>query len=128
MRGGSDRARLGYVDGHCGRFCSRARWLSAAFCALVGVLLLWCAPTLALSQRGHVFGSQFGGPGSGAGAFAEPAGVAVSEATHDVYVVDRPNSRVEQFGPGGQFIAAWGWGVSDGKKEFEVCTSGCQAG
>ena len=29
---------------------------------------------------------------------------------------------------GEEFAAAWGWGVSDGKAEYEVCTSGCKAG
>ena len=28
-----------------------------------------------------------------------------------------------------EFVAAWGWGVSDGKaRNIEVCTSACQAG
>ena len=29
---------------------------------------------------------------------------------------------------GEEFVAAWGWGVSDGKAEYEVCTSACRAG
>ena len=38
------------------------------------------------------------------------------------------NHRVEEFSGEGAFVAAWGWGVRDGKAEYEVCTSGCRAG
>jgi DNA-binding beta-propeller fold protein YncE len=98
-----------------------------------------------LAQRGHVFGFSFGGAGEGDGQFdfeghtklEESAGVAVDEATGDVYVVDRGNDRVEQFKPilgnegepdGQQFVAAWGWGVQNGKEEYELCTTDCRAG
>ena len=103
----------------------------------VAVGLSWSASAAtAFSQRGHSFGRSFGGQGEGAGQFRfegafkheEGAGIAVNEATGDVYVVDRGNHRVQELGPEGQFIAAWGWGVSDGKDEFEVCTSACRAG
>jgi NHL repeat len=129
------------------RACRRLPAAGAALCLLVGgVSLLAATPAWGLSQRGHVFGFSFGSEGEGAdefrfegGAFkhGEAAGVAVSEATGDVYVVDRGNDRVQQFRPklglhgelaGEEFVAAWGWGVGDGKGEYEVCTSACQAG
>jgi hypothetical protein len=99
-------------------------------------LLSSSASAAAFSQRGHTFAWSFGGQGEGAGEFQfegsfrhdEPAGIGVNEATGDVYVVDRGNYRVQEFGPEGQFIATWGWGVSDGKDEFEMCTSACRAG
>lgn len=99
-------------------------------------MLLWSAPAVALGQRGHVLGFSFAGAGEGdgqlklGGAFKhnEAAGVAVSEVSGDVYVVDRGNFRVEQFGPRGEFIAVWGWGVRDGKAEYERCLSSCRAG
>jgi len=103
----------------------------------LAVGLGWSASAAtASSQRGHTFGRSFGGEGEDAGEFRfegafkheEPAGIAVNEATGDVYVVDRGNHRVQELGPEGEFIAAWGWGVSDGKDEFEVCTSACRAG
>lgn len=72
--------------------------------------------------------SQFGSDGNQAGQFDEPQGVAVDQATHDVYVADTGNHRIEQFSSNGTFIAAWGWGVSDGAAQSEVCTSDCQAG
>jgi DNA-binding beta-propeller fold protein YncE len=121
--------------------------VTVTLCMLVGgVVLLGAVPAWGLGQRGHVFGFSFGSEGEGAGKFrfgggalmhGEVVGVAVSEATGDVYVVDRGNDRVEQFRPrlgvagelvGEEFVAAWGWGVSDGKSEYEVCISGCRAG
>jgi DNA-binding beta-propeller fold protein YncE len=87
-----------------------------------------CAPAFALSQRGHVFGFAFAGGGSGAGQLSGPAGVAVSESTGDVYVVDSGNNRIERFAPEGKFIAAWGWGVKDGASEYQVCESACLPG
>jgi hypothetical protein len=73
-----------------------------------------------------------GSTGSGAGQFAvgferpadtllagkenEPgaAGIAVSDSTGDVYVVDRSNNRVEQFDSEDHFIRAWGVDVISG--------------
>ena len=98
--------------------------------ALVAGLLLLAPAASALSERGHVFSSSFGSGGTGEGQLASPAGVAVNEASGDLYVVDRGNNRVERFGPTGEFLAAWGWGVTNGEKEYEVCNAGeeCRAG
>jgi hypothetical protein len=113
----------------------------AASCSCASSATAWAA-----RQRGNVLGFSFGTQGEGAGEFRfegtglkvhEAADIAVSEATGDLYVVDRGNDRVEQFRPrlgthgelvGEEFVAAWGWGVSDGKSEYEVCTSACRAG
>src|SRR5262249_34979026 len=69
-----------------------------------------------------------GSPGSGAGQFQTPVGVAVDQASGAVYVADSGNARVQKFDAHGNFIAAWGWGVADGAAKSEVCTSTCQAG
>ena len=82
----------------------------------------------ALSQRGHVAPTAFGKEGSGAGEMKEPEGVAVNEATGDVYVVDHGNARVDRFNSNGEFISAFGFGVADGEHKFEICTTTCQAG
>jgi hypothetical protein len=103
------------------------RWL-VVFCVSVGVWTLCCTSAQALVARGHAFGFSFGGVGAGAGQLSGPAGVAVSKASGDVYVVDSGNDRIERFDAKGEFIAVWGWGVKDGKQEFEVCERGCQAG
>jgi DNA-binding beta-propeller fold protein YncE len=111
-----------------GRGCARGtrRAVVASLCALAGILL-WSAPAFALLQRGHTFNSSFASP-SADGALSNPSGVAVNETTGDVYVVDRANNRIEQFDAAGNFIAAWGWGVKDGEKEYEVCKSKCLPG
>jgi hypothetical protein len=72
---------------------------------------------------------QFGESGSEAGQFAVPNGVAVDQASGDVYVVDRNNQRVEKFTPTGGFLVGWGWGVADGTTEvLQTCTTTCFAG
>jgi hypothetical protein len=47
-----------------------------------------------------------------------------------VYVADSANARIEKFKAKGKFVAAWGWGVTDGKAMSEVCKikTKCQAG
>jgi DNA-binding beta-propeller fold protein YncE len=94
----------------------RARLLTIAVllsaCAAL-TLMLAAAPAMAL--RGHAFGKSFGSPGSGNEQFNEPAGVAVNEATGEVYVVDEGNNRVEVFSGSGAFE-----GQFDGSGAFEV--------
>jgi hypothetical protein len=95
----------------------------------------------ALAHRGHVFGPSFGAPGSGSGELSLSAlsegpmpqggsGLAVNEITHDVYVADTGNHRVDEFTSTGTFVRAWGWGVENGASEFQICTeaTGCRAG
>jgi DNA-binding beta-propeller fold protein YncE len=122
---GSDRHR---GVGRDGVGVGGVRWLLLVWLLVGGVLVLWCGSAGAAVERGRVFGFSFGGAGSGAGGLLAPGGVAVDEATGDVYVVDRGNNRIDRFGPGGEFIAAWGWGVRDGAKEYEVCEQSCKAG
>lgn len=69
-------------------------------------LLALTAPS-ALAARGHVFKGTFGTPGTGPGQLKEPSAVAVNEASGDVYVLDQGNSRVDKFGPAGNFIRAF---------------------
>jgi DNA-binding beta-propeller fold protein YncE len=70
----------------------------------VCVVLVWAAP----AQAGvvHVFGGYFGSQGSGPGQLKEPRGVAVNDTTHDVYVVDRGNNRVQEFNSTGTAVLA----------------------
>ncbi len=92
-----------------------ARGFSAVVGALCFMLCLGASPALAAV-------GQFGSEGEGAGQFEEPIGIAVNQQSGDVYVADTKNSRVEQFDAAGQFIRAFGWGVSDGSTEaFQVC-------
>ena len=74
-----------------------------------------------------VYLSQFGSTGTAGGQFKTPVGD-VFDASGDLWVTDNNNARVQEFSSTGTFIKAIGWGVSNGKSEFEVCTSGCEAG
>jgi DNA-binding beta-propeller fold protein YncE len=92
-------------------------------CALAGLMLVFCAP--AWAERGHVFAKTFAGPGTGAGQLSEPEGVAVNEATGDVYVVDKANNRVEYYtaegAPLGEFNDAGGLEHPEGIAVDNTC-------
>jgi hypothetical protein len=84
----------------------------ASLGALTVALLLWSVP--ALAARGHVFSTSFAGPCIGPGGtcepgqLKEPAGVAVNEATGDVYVVDKATNLVTEFDEAGGVVGTFG--------------------
>lgn len=96
------------------------------FLAVLVVLALAAVPAFALNT--HAFSFSFGSSGSAAGEVSSPSGVAVNAVTHDVYVADSGNFRVDEFSSSGTFMRAWGWGVADGLPAFETCTLVCQVG
>jgi DNA-binding beta-propeller fold protein YncE len=74
--------------------------------ALVGLLsATFSAPIQA--QTAPTFLDQWGTLGSGAGQFRYPYGIAVA-ADGTVLVTDQYNFRIQEFGPGGEFIRSWG--------------------
>jgi DNA-binding beta-propeller fold protein YncE len=79
------------------------------------------------SPAGEVLGA-YGGYGSGSGQFIDPWGLAINQGTGDVYVTDQGSFRVDELSSTGAFIETFGWGVQDGKPQFETCTSECRAG
>jgi RHS repeat-associated protein len=74
-----------------------------------------------------LYNSQFGSAGSGAGQFSVPIGMAI-ESSGNIWIADSSNNRLEKFTASGTFIEAIGFGVSDGKEKYEICTSSCRAG
>jgi hypothetical protein len=86
----------------------------ALLAALLAIAALAAAPASAAET--HVFTGSFGSAGSGAGQLelAEHSGVAVDEATHDVYVADRNNNRIDKFGFLANFLRAFVPGFSTG--------------
>jgi RHS repeat-associated protein len=72
--------------------------------------------------------AQFGSKGTEAGQFKFPFGIAINPSTGNMYVSDYENYRVQEFSSSGTFIRMFGYGVSNGKSEFEICTEKCQAG
>jgi DNA-binding beta-propeller fold protein YncE len=83
----------------------RALHLQLLIACVLAFALALAGP--ALAARSHVFEKPFGEPCTttpcGNGQFNEPSGVAVNEATGDVYVVDKGNNRVEWFNSTGTF-------------------------
>jgi hypothetical protein len=74
------------------RFTSSAGVL---LCLLAGCALFWSVP--AQAKTVHVLAGSFGSKGSASGQFEGPVGIAVNDTTHDVYVVDSGDNRVEEF-------------------------------
>ncbi len=96
---------------------SSVRALLAVLAAAAGLLVLCGAQALALSGP-RAFSLHIGsGEGSGKGQFSAegPSGVAVNDTTHDVYVVDKGNGRVERFSSTGAYL-----GQFNGSGTFEV--------
>ncbi len=75
------------------------RFLLVVVCWLGCVLV--CGVPAAQARTVHVLVGVFGSGGSGGGEFDEPWGIAVSDVTHDVYVVDSRNHRVEEWSSSG---------------------------
>ena len=131
----------------------RLRTTRCAVSAAVGcvAIAMGLLPSGAQAAQAHHFTEAFGEPGAGAGQLALLApgleekelggvkfnnltspgsGVALDEATGDLYVADTGNHRVDEFESDGTFVRAWGWGVEDGSPELQTCTTAttCQAG
>lgn len=113
--------------------------LAIAVCivGLSAILMLDSSP--ALAAQFHAFSTTIGGGfGSGDGELklVSPrleevptvggSGIAVNDATHDVYVADTENHRVSEFSSSGTFIRAFGADV--GGAGVNICTSNCKEG
>jgi dipeptidyl aminopeptidase/acylaminoacyl peptidase len=70
--------------------------------------------------------------GSGVGGeLGRPEGIAVDQATGNVYVSEQFNRRVSEFTANGEFVRTFGWDVeTGGGSTFEVCTvaANCKRG
>jgi DNA-binding beta-propeller fold protein YncE len=73
-----------------------------------------------------------GTPGTGAGQYERPKGVAVDTSNGHAYVTDTENNRVDVFDESGTFLFAFGWKVnaSAPEEKLQSCTTatGCQEG
>jgi hypothetical protein len=118
------------------RACGCARSFAGAIALFALCSALATAPALGAKSHGSPFA--FGGKGLVAGeagslslsSSRDGSGVAVS-ASHQVYVADTGNRRVDEFsvsGKSGKFVRAWGWGVASGAAELQVCTATCLQG
>jgi len=111
-----------------------SRQARLAFAPLLAVLATATLLVLALfasaasAAQTHLFRESFGSAGSAAGQFelAVNSGIAVDEASHDLYLADTGNHRVDQFSAAGAFIRAFGADV--GGPGVDVCTTSCGPG
>jgi DNA-binding beta-propeller fold protein YncE len=98
----SVHAKASFAKGIC------ARSLGVLGALALAILALFAAPAFAAEV--HVLSSSFGAPGSGDGqlSLAEHSGLAVNQTSHDVYVADTGNGRVEEFTAAGAFVRTFG--------------------
>jgi NHL repeat-containing protein len=66
--------------------------------------------------------------GSSAGRLNSPYGITSDPVNGHVFVSESKNHRVSEFTAWGDFVKAFGWGVSNGSPMLQVCTTACQAG
>ncbi|MBA3865550.1 MAG: hypothetical protein H0X42_04260 [Solirubrobacterales bacterium] len=117
------------------------RLLLASLAALAGLLVFAVTPALALNGPSHIFTGAFGSATSTPPdpyPLSGPTDVAVDQTSHDVYVTDPGNYRIEKFSPTGEFLLMFGKGVNKtavekpGSTEVEknACTKTeiCQSG
>jgi DNA-binding beta-propeller fold protein YncE len=95
---------------------ARGALLAAIFAAVSSLTI-----TPAIAARGHVFSHSFATLGVGNGQLTEPEGLAVNEATGNIYVVDKGNNRVEYFSPTGAYLGQFN-GEESTTGKFEVPT------
>ena len=116
--------------------CGRVRIFASALLLVALALTFSAGPAFGLTL-GHTYSSEFGsGFGTGNGQWAQTyvgtagAALAVDESGGYVYSTDTANARVMKFTTAGEFLQAWGYGVSDGTGVLQVCSapSICQAG
>jgi WD40-like Beta Propeller Repeat len=94
----------------------------AWLCAAAGLAFAG-APAQARTVHIPATPAFFGSKGSGPGQFNEPKAIAVNDATHDVYVVDAGNNRVEEFNSTGTYIGEFnGSGAKTGAFSFSEQT------
>jgi NHL repeat len=94
-----------------------------SLCALIGALLCFSAPALAVKTRLEL--GSFGGESSPA-PLSNPQGLAVDQPSGAVYVADSGNARIEKFDAMGNFELAFGANV--GGLGVNTCTTLCGAG
>jgi hypothetical protein len=103
--------------------------IAATFTVITALALLASASPAAASSL-HAFSEAFpstgGLAGSAAGELSAPSSVAVNSLTHDVYVTDPGNHRVDEFTATGEFLLAFGADV--GGEGVNTCTLSCEAG
>jgi hypothetical protein len=109
------------------RSAYRITGASLTVCAVLCALLLVLTVS-ASAKEVRIFSGVFGANGATEPKdpypLAEPAGVAVDQSSHDIYVADPVNHRVEEFDAAGDFVLMFGKAVN--KTEVEAAGSEAQ--
>lgn len=95
----------------------------AAMVVSVLALLLAAAP----ARASYELVTPFAASGEGA-VYGSANGVAVAYASGDAYVADTFGQQILRYDARGDFLEAWGWGVANGKDEFQTCGPAFAAG
>jgi len=105
---------------------ARDRTTRAALLSAIALLVTLLSLLIAPGASGDIM---IGGPGSGAGQYQVPSGLAVDRSNGTLYVADTGNNRVDVFEADGTFIRAFGWGVADGTTAaLQTCATVCFKG
>jgi hypothetical protein len=108
---------FGPLTGRSRSVAARSARAAAFLSAFILMVILLAAPAQAAPET-------IAGPGGEAGQVSEPVGVAVHQASGDLYVADLNNNRVSKFDADGEFLLAWGFGVRDGETAtLQTCGS-----
>jgi phosphodiesterase/alkaline phosphatase D-like protein len=107
---------------------AKARFVLGFALALVGLLAV-AGPAQARTE-GFKYSFSFSQPGPHTELFGFGMGLGIDQSNGDVYVTEAENHRLLKFDSAGNFLQAWGYGVSDGAAHSEVCTApaACQVG
>ena len=99
--------------------------LAARGFALVWVVCLILCAVCNFAQADQSFCAS----GSTAGKCATPEGAAAGQLNGRLFVADAENNRIDVFDSSGDFVMAFGWGVSDGvSSQLQSCTVVCFRG
>jgi hypothetical protein len=91
------------------------------------LLLVTAVPAIGVQDSEEL--AQFASEGEGADQIFLPRGMASDpNPPGHLFVADSGNRRIDEFTPWGQFVKAFGWGVSNGAMELQTCTTSCQRG
>ena len=74
------------------------------------------------------FIKSIGSWGTGVLQFKEPLGIAINPSTKNIYIGNEDDQRIDELNEKGEFIRAFGYGVSNGEAKLETCTTTCQSG
>ncbi len=99
--------------------------LKLSFITVLSLLFATMPNVGAVSAQTFLF--KFGSFGTGEGQFSAPSDLSV-DSSDNIYVVDTNNFRIQKFDKDGKFLRMWGFGVSFGREQFEICTFGCREG